>query len=42
MRVLAHIEAGYLDINQLQFLVIDEADLMFNFDRKKDIEAILK
>ena len=43
IRVLGHMNAGHINVkNTLQFLIIDEADLMFQFDHKSDIEAVLK
>jgi len=41
-RVLAHIKACHLDPANLEFLVIDEADLVFSFGYEEDVRAILR
>eukprot|EP00095_Tigriopus_kingsejongensis_P008864 maker-scaffold15_size728074-snap-gene-5.14 protein:Tk08864 transcript:maker-scaffold15_size728074-snap-gene-5.14-mRNA-1 annotation:"probable atp-dependent rna helicase ddx56-like" len=41
-RVLAHIQAGHLDLRDtLELLVVDEADLMFSFGYEADVQALL-
>ena len=41
-RVLDHIRRGSLDLNELEFLVLDEADEMLDMGFIQDIESILK
>lgn len=41
-RVLDHIERGTLDLQRLTYLVIDEADEMFNMGFIKQVEAIIR
>ncbi|NJB67428.1 ATP-dependent RNA helicase DeaD [Desulfobaculum xiamenense] len=40
-RVLDHIERGSLDLSQISFLVLDEADEMLNMGFIEDIEAVM-
>ena len=40
-RVIDHLEKGSLDISQLRFLVLDEADEMLNMGFQEDVERIL-
>lgn len=40
-RVIDHIERGSLDLSQLKFLVLDEADEMLNMGFIDDIEAVM-
>lgn len=41
-RVIDHIDRGTLDLGQIQFLVIDEADEMLNMGFIDEVEAIIK
>lgn len=41
-RVIDHLEKGSLDISQLRFLVLDEADEMLNMGFQEDVERILE
>ena len=41
-RVIDHLEKGSLDLSQLQFLVLDEADEMLNMGFQEDVERILE
>ncbi|MDQ0271910.1 DEAD/DEAH box helicase [Cytobacillus purgationiresistens] len=41
-RVLDHIEKGTLDLDQINYLVIDEADEMLNMGFIEQVEAIIK
>ena len=41
-RVLDHIRRGSLDLNELEFLVLDEADEMLDMGFIDDIEAVLR
>lgn len=41
-RVLDHIERGTLDLDQISYLVIDEADEMLNMGFIEQVEAIIK
>jgi superfamily II DNA/RNA helicase len=41
-RVMDHIERGTINLNQINFLVIDEADKMLNMGFIEQVEAILK
>ncbi len=41
-RVMDHIERGTIALNQIKFLVIDEADKMLNMGFIEQVEAILK
>jgi len=41
-RMFDLISQGFVDVSQLQFLVLDEADLMLNLGFNKDIQDILK
>ena len=40
-RVIDHLEKGSLDISQLDYLVLDEADEMLNMGFQEDVERIL-
>ncbi|APT92797.1 DEAD/DEAH box helicase [Corynebacterium phocae] len=40
-RVIDHLEKGSLDISQLEYLVLDEADEMLNMGFQEDVERIL-
>ncbi|AGP31146.1 DEAD/DEAH box helicase [Corynebacterium terpenotabidum] len=40
-RVIDHLEKGSLDLSQLRFLVLDEADEMLNMGFQEDVERIL-
>jgi ATP-dependent RNA helicase DeaD len=40
-RVIDHLNRGTLDLSQLRFLVLDEADEMLNMGFQEDVEAIL-
>jgi len=40
-RVIDHLEKGSLDISELRFLVLDEADEMLNMGFQEDVERIL-
>ena len=40
-RVIDHLEKGSLDISQLKYLVLDEADEMLNMGFQEDVERIL-
>lgn len=40
-RVIDHLEKGSLDISQLRYLVLDEADEMLNMGFQEDVERIL-
>ncbi|THJ14187.1 DEAD/DEAH box helicase, partial [Nocardioides sp.] len=41
-RIMDHLEKGTLDLTQLRFLVLDEADEMLNMGFAEDVETILK
>lgn len=41
-RVIDHLEKGSLDISELRFLVLDEADEMLNMGFQEDVERILE
>lgn len=41
-RVFDHIDRGTLDISNIKYLIIDEADEMLNMGFREDIETILK
>ena len=42
-RIVAHIEAGHLDVrSSLQMIVVDEADLVFGFGYEADIKTLLR
>lgn len=41
-RVIDHLEKGSLDISQLDYLVLDEADEMLNMGFQEDVERILE
>ena len=41
-RVIDHLEKGSLDISQLEYLVLDEADEMLNMGVQEDVERILE
>lgn len=41
-RVIDHLEKGTLDISNLRFLVLDEADEMLNMGFQEDVERILE
>lgn len=41
-RVIDHLEKGSLDISNLEFLVLDEADEMLNMGFQEDVERILE
>ncbi len=41
-RVIDHLEKGSLDISNLRFLVLDEADEMLNMGFQEDVERILE
>ncbi len=41
-RVIDHLEKGSLDISNLKFLVLDEADEMLNMGFQEDVERILE
>ena len=41
-RVIDHLEKGSLDISDLRFLVLDEADEMLNMGFQEDVERILE
>ncbi|QLY32873.1 DEAD/DEAH box helicase [Nocardia huaxiensis] len=41
-RVIDHLERGTLDLTQLQFLVLDEADEMLKMGFQEDVERILR
>ncbi|EEB09445.1 ATP-dependent RNA helicase Dbp9 [Schizosaccharomyces japonicus yFS275] len=41
-RAVAHITAGNMSLNELLYLVIDEADLVFSFGYKDDIVTLTK
>ncbi|MFI9509310.1 DEAD/DEAH box helicase [Nocardia sp. NPDC052566] len=41
-RVIDHLEKGTLDLSQLQYLVLDEADEMLKMGFQEDVERILK
>ena len=40
-RIMDHLEKGTLDLSQLKFLVLDEADEMLNMGFAEDVETIL-
>jgi superfamily II DNA/RNA helicase len=40
-RILDHIERGNLKMNNIQFVILDEADEMLNVGFKDDIERLL-
>jgi ATP-dependent RNA helicase DeaD len=40
-RIMDHLEKGTLDLSQLRFLVLDEADEMLNMGFQDDVETIL-
>ena len=40
-RIIDHLEKGTLDLSQLRFLVLDEADEMLNMGFAEDVETIL-
>src|SRR6476620_7931058 len=40
-RIMAHLEKGTLDLSELRFLVLDEADEMLNMGFAEDVETIL-
>ncbi|MEI7056163.1 DEAD/DEAH box helicase [Nocardioides sp. CCNWLW239] len=40
-RIMDHLEKGTLDLSQLRFLVLDEADEMLNMGFAEDVETIL-
>ena len=40
-RVMDHLEKGTLDLSELRFLVLDEADEMLNMGFAEDVETIL-
>ncbi|MFT3876353.1 MAG: DEAD/DEAH box helicase [Propioniciclava sp.] len=40
-RIIDHLERGTLDLSQLRFLVLDEADEMLNMGFAEDVETIL-
>ena len=40
-RIIDHLEKGSLDISQLRYLVLDEADEMLNMGFQEDVERIL-
>lgn len=42
-RVMAHIQAGNLCLKEsMEYLIIDEADLVFSFGYEEDIKSLLK
>lgn len=41
-RVIDHLEKGSLDISELRFMVLDEADEMLNMGFQEDVERILE
>ncbi len=41
-RLLSHIKLGYVDLTQIDFLVLDEADRMLDMGFSDDINAIIK
>ena len=41
-RIMDHLEKGTLDLTQLRFLVLDEADEMLNMGFAEDVEQILR
>src|SRR5437879_1193 len=41
-RVIDHLEKGTLDLSQLQYLVLDEADEMLKMGFQEDVERILR
>ena len=41
-RVIDHIKRGTLDLSQLEFFVLDEADEMLNMGFLEDVEFVLK
>jgi ATP-dependent RNA helicase DeaD len=41
-RIMDHLEKGTLDLSELRFLVLDEADEMLNMGFAEDVETILK
>jgi ATP-dependent RNA helicase DeaD len=41
-RIMDHLDKGTLDLSQLRFLVLDEADEMLNMGFAEDVETILK
>ncbi len=41
-RVMDHIERGTLDLNHIQYLIIDEADEMLNMGFIEEVEAIIQ
>ena len=41
-RIMDHLEKGTLDLSELRFLVLDEADEMLNMGFADDVETILK
>ena len=41
-RVMDHLEKGTLDLSQVQYVVLDEADEMLNMGFAEDVETILK
>ena len=41
-RIMDHLDKGTLDLTQLRFLVLDEADEMLNMGFAEDVETILK
>ena len=40
-RIMDHLERGTLDLTELRFLVLDEADEMLNMGFAEDVETIL-
>ncbi len=40
-RIMDHLEKGTLDLSELRFLVLDEADEMLNMGFAEDVETIL-
>ena len=41
-RIMDHLDKGTLDLTELRFLVLDEADEMLNMGFAEDVETILK
>ena len=40
-RIMDHLDKGTLDLSELRFLVLDEADEMLNMGFAEDVETIL-